>query len=126
MLCESLQLLIQRLSLSYNIGTENIIKALRAQYTATLNLCVVAPDQNGTSMEVDKDGSEFLAPLERELRDQLCELADFTLQAHSEQLHYLEGLPASTESNIRIASAVTAYDDTKTALLGPLGTIKSR
>ncbi|KAF9547897.1 hypothetical protein EC957_007624 [Mortierella hygrophila] len=101
-------------------GTENIIDTLTKQYSATSNLCAVAPGQNGTSMDVDKVSSESLTPLEHELRDQLYDLADLTLQARSEHLHYLEGLPTSTESNIRIASAVTAYDDAKTALLGPL------
>jgi hypothetical protein len=75
-------------------------------------------------MDVDKDSSESLAPLERELREQLCDLADCTLQAHSEHLQYLEGLPKSAENNIRISTTIAAYDVAKAALLGPLGTIK--
>lgn len=75
-------------------------------------------------MDVDKDNSESLAPLERELRDQLCDLADFTLQAHSEHLQYLEGLSKSAENSIRISTTIAAYDVAKTALLRPLGTTK--
>ncbi|KAK3834532.1 MAG: hypothetical protein J3R72DRAFT_452074 [Linnemannia gamsii] len=105
-------------------GTENIIKSLSAQFTSTQGLCRSAPGQDVTEMDVDTVHSDPLTPLELELREQLCDLADFTLQAHSEHLQYLEGLPASIESNDRISTSVAAYENAKQALLGPLGNLK--
>ncbi|KAF9572882.1 hypothetical protein EC968_009366 [Mortierella alpina] len=100
-------------------ATENVIKALTAQYSRTLENC------SESEMDVDsQDGLTTLADLTMELKDQLCDLADVTLQAHSERLQYLEGLPSSSDYNVKIAAAVAAYDEAKSNLLTPLVKLK--
>ncbi|KAF9904795.1 hypothetical protein EC991_002299 [Linnemannia zychae] len=105
-------------------GTENIIKALKAQFESTHALCRPDPDQDSGAMDIDNSNSDPLTPLENELKEQLCDLADFSLQAHSEHLQYLEGLPTSTENNDRISTSVAAYDEAKPTVLRPLGDLK--
>ncbi|KAF9933143.1 hypothetical protein FBU30_006467 [Linnemannia zychae] len=105
-------------------GTESIIKTLTVQYMATLDLCLAIPVKESESMDVDKDKQDSFTPLENELREQLCDLADLTLQAHSEHLQYLDGLPSSTENNIEISAAVAAYEEAKPSLLEPLGNLE--
>ncbi|KAI8597958.1 hypothetical protein EDD21DRAFT_407202 [Dissophora ornata] len=106
-------------------GTENVIRSLTAQYMATLSACKSNIELETSSMDVD-DKEEFvgLSQLNSELEDQLCDLADVTLQAHSEHLQYLEGLVQSSQHNIAIATAVEAYDDAKLELLSPLIELK--
>jgi len=59
---------------------------------ATLSACKSNVELETSSMDVD-DKEEYvgLSQLNSELEDQLCDLADVTLQAHSEHLQYLEG-----------------------------------
>ncbi|KAF9094653.1 hypothetical protein BGX23_001822 [Mortierella sp. AD031] len=106
-------------------GTESVIKALTAQYAATHELCFAALERDGQLMDLDNlKESVSLTPLDLELRDQLCDLADFTLQAHSDSLAYLEGLPSSTDNNIRMSAAFGAYENIKPLLLAPLGDLE--
>ncbi|KAF9940281.1 hypothetical protein BGZ67_008048 [Mortierella alpina] len=100
-------------------ATENVINALTTQYNRTLEHC------SGSEMDVDsQDGKDTLAELTMELKDQLCDLADVTLQAHSERLQYLEGLSSCSDYNAKIAAAVVAYDEAKSNLLTPLVKLK--
>ncbi|CAO3563968.1 unnamed protein product [Mortierella alpina] len=100
-------------------ATESVINALTTQYKRTLEHCT------GNEMDVDNhDGLDAVADLTMELKDQLCDLADVTLQAHSERLQYLEGLPSSSNYNVKIAAAVVAYDAAKINLLTPLVDLK--
>ncbi|KAF9435504.1 hypothetical protein BGZ76_006163 [Entomortierella beljakovae] len=100
-------------------ASKSIIKALTALYMTTLSICKKHPNLESGDMEPDGDSS-----LGSELQDQLCDLADVTLQAHSERLQYLEGLPLSSENNISIAAAVNDYDVAKSELLTPLVELK--
>ncbi|KAG0019568.1 hypothetical protein BGZ80_005609 [Entomortierella chlamydospora] len=100
-------------------ATKDIIESLTAQYTVTLSICRKNPGQEADTMDVD--GPSYLSS---ELHDQLCDLADVTLQAHSEHLQYLEGLPLSSVNNIAIAAAVNDYDNAKLELLTPLVELK--
>ncbi|KAF9986486.1 hypothetical protein BGZ65_007457 [Modicella reniformis] len=105
-------------------ATEIVVKSLTAQYSATLAICQANPEETGR-MEVDgKDDTNEVSDLSPELKDQLCDLADAALQAHSERLQYLEGLPPSSTNNIAIAEAVKAYDQAKSDLLTPLVELK--
>ncbi|KAG0053883.1 hypothetical protein BGZ83_000280 [Gryganskiella cystojenkinii] len=106
-------------------ATGDIIKALTAQYDKTLSAC----RSNSSDAEaMDVDGQEQLnglSDLDLEMRDQLCDLADVSLQAHSEHLIYLEGFPtSSSEQNITISKAVAAYEEAKSRKLGPLVSMK--
>ncbi|KAF9171289.1 hypothetical protein BGX21_010335 [Mortierella sp. AD011] len=101
------------------IATKDIIESLTAQYMVTLSICRKNPGQEAGTMDID--GPSYLSG---ELHDQLCDLADVTLQAHSEHLQYLEGLPLSSVNNIAIAAAVNDYDNAKLDLLTPLVELK--
>lgn len=107
-------------------ATENVIRTLTAQYSVTLAICQANPEESNTRMDVDtgKEGSNEVSFFSPELKDQLCDLADAALQAHSERLQYLEGLPPSSVNNISIAEAVDAYDQAKSDLLTPLVELK--
>ncbi|KAF8963468.1 hypothetical protein BGZ46_000959 [Entomortierella lignicola] len=100
-------------------ATKGIIDALTEQYMTTLSICKKTPDSDVDNMDID--GPSYL---NSELHDQLCDLADVTLQAHSERLQYLEGLPSSSSNNIAIAAAVSEYDNAKSELLTPLVELK--
>jgi hypothetical protein len=78
-------------SLEINIATEGVIRSLTAQYSATLAICQANPEEN-VGMDVDnREGADDVSYFSPELKDQLCDLADAALQAHSERLQYLEG-----------------------------------
>ncbi|KAF9106726.1 hypothetical protein BGX27_009041 [Mortierella sp. AM989] len=100
-------------------ATKGIIEALTAQFMGTLSIC--NKNLNSEASAMDVDGPSYL---NSELHDQLCDLADVTLQAHSERLQYLEGLPLSSVNNIAIAAAVNDYDNAKSELLTPLVELK--
>ncbi|KAF9584965.1 hypothetical protein BGW38_004467 [Lunasporangiospora selenospora] len=100
-------------------GSESVIRALSAQYQHTREACGSQHKTDESTMEVDGDEDGH-----SDLTNQLCDLADITLQAYSEHLQYLEGLPPSSENNIRISTAVTAYDDAKSQFLSPLIELK--
>ncbi|KAK3818833.1 MAG: hypothetical protein J3Q66DRAFT_178778 [Benniella sp.] len=105
-------------------ATEGVIRSLTAQYSATLAICQANPEEN-IGMDVDsREGADDVSYFSSELKDQLCDLADAALQAHSERLQYLEGLPSTSENNIAIAAAVDAYDRAKSDLLTPLVELK--
>ncbi|KAI1311051.1 hypothetical protein EDD11_003558 [Mortierella claussenii] len=100
-------------------GAEKIIKALTAQYKETLSIC--KKNLSTSDSDIELDGPSYLTS---ELQDQLCDLADVTLQAYSERLQYLEGLTSSSGYNVTIATAVDTYDKAKSELLIPLVELK--
>ncbi|KAG0292552.1 hypothetical protein BGZ98_002539 [Dissophora globulifera] len=103
-------------------GTEDVIKSLTVQYGITLSACKSNVEMETSHMDHDAvDGHSYLST---ELKDQLFDLADVTLQAHSEHLQYLEGLSQTSEHNIAIATAVDEYDQAKSELLTPLIELK--
>lgn len=76
--------------ISISIATVDIIKGLAAQYDKTLAACKAVSDDT-TAMDVDgQDQRTKLSDSDAELRDQLYELADVTLQAYSEHILFLE------------------------------------
>ncbi|KAG0213244.1 hypothetical protein BGX28_004817 [Mortierella sp. GBA30] len=105
-------------------ATEGVIKALTAHYLRTLAHCHENLELSQSIMDTDGHGLDQLTGLTLELKDQLCDLADVTLQAHSERLLYLEGLPQSSDHNVRISAAVSIYDEAKSQLLTPLIELK--
>ncbi|KAG0251050.1 hypothetical protein BG011_007880 [Mortierella polycephala] len=106
-------------------ASEQMVKALTDQYKRTLATCRANLEQSAGTMDVDDQiGVDALADITFELKDQLCDLADATLQAHSEHLQYLEGLPQSSVHNIAISAAVDTYDEAKVQLLTPLVELK--
>ncbi|KAG0367944.1 hypothetical protein BC939DRAFT_506537 [Gamsiella multidivaricata] len=106
-------------------ATEDVIKALTAQYMATLSICKSDRESGIDAMDMDdRGGAGGSSHLSSELKDQLCDLADVTLQAHSERLQYLEGLSQTSSHNIAIAAAVNTYDEAKLELLTPLVELK--
>ncbi|KAF9426006.1 hypothetical protein BGZ94_007025 [Podila epigama] len=106
-------------------GIVNMIKSLTAQFNRTIAVCKA--EQTGNSLSMDVDGNEAevgLTRIDSELKEQLYGLADVTLQAHSERLQYLEGLPHSSETDVLIGQAVEEYKDAKSHLLSPLATFE--
>ncbi|KAF9914924.1 hypothetical protein BX616_007284 [Lobosporangium transversale] len=100
-------------------GAEKIIMAFSAQYMETLSTFKKHVDTKKKSLDVIRS-----SPSTDELLDQLCDLADVALQAFSERLQYLEGLPSSSVHNIAVVTAVNAYDKAKSELLTPLVELK--
>ncbi|KAF9320512.1 hypothetical protein BG003_005898 [Podila horticola] len=99
----------------------HLINALTAQYDRTLAACKASQASNGSSMDIDgtETESEF-THVDSELKNQLYDLADVTLQANSDRLAYLENLPLSADNEVLKSQADKDYENAKVVLLGPL------